>query len=47
MDYTIIKAFILHPHMLKDLYKLISDIRKINIEELSNIIQEKIARFIY
>jgi TatD DNase family protein len=41
------KGIILHPDMLKDLYKLISDIRKINIEELSNIIQENFARFIY
>jgi TatD DNase family protein len=41
------KGIILHPDMLKDLYKLISDIRKINLEELSNIIQNNFARFIY
>jgi hypothetical protein len=33
--------------MLKDLYKLISDIRKIDLEELSNIIQNNFAKFIY
>jgi TatD DNase family protein len=41
------KGIILHPDMLKDLYKLISDIRKINLEELSNIIQNNFAKFIY
>ena len=41
------KGIILHPDMLKDLYKLISDIRKIDLEELSNIIQNNFARFIY
>jgi len=41
------KGIILHPDMLKDLYKLISDIRKINLEELSNIIQNNFARFLY
>ncbi|EOD42412.1 Mg-dependent DNase [Candidatus Nanobsidianus stetteri] len=41
------KGVILHPDMLKDLYKLISDIRKIDLEELSNIIQNNFARFIY
>jgi len=41
------KGIILHPNMLKDLYKLISDIRKIDLEELSNIIQNNFARFIY
>ncbi|NAZ25977.1 MAG: TatD family deoxyribonuclease [Nanoarchaeota archaeon] len=41
------KGIILHPDMLKDLYKLISDIRKINLEELSDIIQNNFARFIY
>ena len=41
------KGIILHPDMLKDLYKLISDIIKINLEELSNIIQSNFARFIY
>jgi TatD DNase family protein len=41
------KGIILHPDMLKDLYKLISNIRKINLEELSNIIQNNFARFIY
>lgn len=41
------KGIILHPDMLKNLYKLISDIRKIDIEELSNIIQNNFARFIY
>jgi TatD DNase family protein len=41
------KGIILHPDMLKDLYKLISDIRKINLEEVSNIIQNNFARFIY
>jgi TatD DNase family protein len=41
------KGIILHPDMLKDLYKLISDIKKINLEELSNIIQNNFARFIY
>ena len=41
------KGIILHPDMLKDLYKLISDIRKIDLEELSNIIQNNFAKFIY
>jgi len=41
------KGIILHPDMLKDLYKLISDIRKIDLEELSNIIQNNFARFLY
>jgi TatD DNase family protein len=41
------KGIILHPDMLKDLYKLISDIRKIDVEELSNIIQNNFAKFIY
>jgi len=41
------KGIILHPDMLKDLYKLISDIRKINLEELSNIIKNNFAKFIY
>jgi len=41
------KGIIFHPDMLKDLYKLISDIRKIDLEELSNIIQNNFARFIY
>jgi len=41
------KGIILHPDMLKDLYKLISDIRKIDLKELSNIIQNNFAKFIY
>jgi len=41
------KGIILHPDMLKDLYKLISDIRKIDLEELLNIIQNNFAKFIY
>ena len=41
------KGIILHPDMLKDLYELISDIRKIDLEELSNIIQNNFAKFIY
>ncbi|MFP3167268.1 MAG: TatD family hydrolase [Candidatus Nanopusillus sp.] len=41
------KGIILHPDMLKNLYKLISDIRKIDLEELSNIIQNNFAKFIY
>jgi TatD DNase family protein len=41
------KGIILHPDMLKDLYKLISDIRKIDLEELSNIIQNNFAKFLY
>jgi TatD DNase family protein len=41
------KGIILHPDMLKDLYKLISDIRKIDLEDLSNIIQNNFAKFLY
>ncbi|MFZ8855824.1 MAG: TatD family hydrolase [Candidatus Nanopusillus sp.] len=41
------KGIILHPDLLKDLYKLISNIRKIDLEELSNIIQTNFARLIY
>jgi TatD DNase family protein len=41
------KGIILHTDMLKDLYKLISNIRKIDLEELSNIIQNNFAKFIY
>ena len=41
------KGIILHPDLLKDLYRLISNIRKIDLEELSNIIQTNFARFIY
>jgi len=41
------KGIILHPDLLKDLYKLISNIRKIDLKELSNIIQTNFARLIY
>jgi TatD DNase family protein len=41
------KGIILHPDLLKDLYRLISDIRKIDLEELSDIIQTNFAKFIY
>ncbi len=41
------KGIILHPDLLKDLYRLISNIRKIDLEELSNIIQTNFAKFIY
>ncbi len=41
------KGIILHPDLLKDLYRLISNMRKIDLEELSNIIQTNFARFIY
>jgi len=40
-------GIILHPDLLKDLYRLISNIRKIDLEELSNIIQTNFAKFIY
>jgi TatD DNase family protein len=41
------KGIILHPDLLKDLYRLISNIQKIDLEELSNIIQTNFAKFIY
>jgi len=41
------KGIILHPNMLKDLYRLISNMQKIDLEELSNIIQTNFAKFIY
>jgi len=41
------KGIILHPDLIKDLYRLISNIQKIDLEELSNIIQTNFARFIY
>jgi TatD DNase family protein len=41
------KGIILHPDLLRDLYRLISNIRKIDLEELSNIIQTNFAKFIY
>jgi len=41
------KGIILHPDMLKDLYKLISDIKRVSLKELSNIIKNNFAKFIY
>ncbi|MFZ8800724.1 MAG: TatD family hydrolase [Candidatus Nanopusillus sp.] len=41
------KGIILHPDLLKDLYRLISNMQKIDLEELSNIIQTNFAKFIY
>jgi len=41
------KGIILHPDMLEDLYKLISDIKRVSLKELSNIIKNNFAKFIY
>ena len=41
------KGIILHPDMLKDLYKLISDIKRVSLKELSDIIKNNFAKFIY